>query len=65
VELTTKWTKDKKGRMVSKCKLGKVMIVRINSRIHRKPFRIYIAGCSKGSYDTIPEALERIENLEV
>lgn len=64
MKLTQKWAKDKKGRLVSKCEVGKVMIVKINSQVHRKPYRVYIAGCSKGSFDTLFEVFERIQGLE-
>lgn len=62
MKLTEKWTKDKKGRLVSKCKAGKVLVTK-NLR-KEKPFRIYVAGSSKGSFETLFEAFDRVAGLE-
>ena len=62
MELTEKWARDRKGRMVSRCKTGKVLITKNSKR--EKPYRVYIAGGSKGSYNELFGVLDRIEGLE-
>jgi len=61
MKLTRRWTRDKKGKMVSSSKSGRVSITRNMKK--EKPYRLYVAWCSKGRFSTLQEVFDKIESL--
>jgi len=61
MKLISRWTKDKKGKMVSNSETGRVSITRNPKR--EKPYRLYVAWCSKGRFSTLSEVFDKIEAL--